>query len=104
MRMHTSEMKVPFFRHDLRPEAANRVARVLATPFLASGSVGRDVEAQLCEYFGVKDAAVVNSWTNGAAAALLAVNIGPQDEVIVPAQTFVATANIVELVGAKPVF
>ena len=97
-------MKVPFYRHDLRPEQAERVARVLSTPFLTSGGVGREVESKLCEYFGVRHAALINSWTNGAAAALLALDIGPGDEVIVPAQTFIATANVVELVGAKPVF
>src|SRR5262245_52262173 len=97
-------MKVPFFRHDLRPEDANLVAKVLSTPFLTSGDLGREVEAKLCKYFGVKHAALINSWTNGAAAALQALNIGPGDEVIVPAQTFIATANIVELVGATPVF
>ena len=46
----------------------------------------------------------MNSWTNGAVATLLALDIGPGDEVIVPAMTFIATANVVELVGAKPVF
>jgi len=97
-------MKVPFFRHDLQPDHADLIAKVLAGPFLTSGSVGREVESRLCEYFGVKHAALVNSWTNGAAAALLALDIGPGDEVIVPAQTFIATANVVELVGAKPVF
>jgi UDP-4-amino-4-deoxy-L-arabinose-oxoglutarate aminotransferase len=97
-------MKVPFYRHDVGPEHADLVAKVMSSEFLTSGPVGRQVEAKLCEYFGAKHAALVNSWTNGAAAALLALDIGPGDEVIVPAQTFIATANIVELVGATPVF
>ena len=57
----------------------------------------------MCEYFGVKHGKLVNSWTNGAVATLLAMDIGPGDEVIVPAMTFISTANVVELVGAKPV-
>src|SRR5882672_10938425 len=97
-------MKVPFYRHELGAGHADLVANVLATPFLTSGGVGRAVEAQLCEYFGVKHAALVNSWTNGAVAALLALGIGPGDEVIVPAQTFIASANVAELIGAKVVF
>ena len=97
-------MKVPFYRHDLSPHHAGAVAKVLSSAFLTSASAGRDVEAKLCEYFGTKHAALVNSWTNGAVAALLALEIGPGDEIIVPAQTFIATANVVELVGAKPVF
>jgi dTDP-4-amino-4,6-dideoxygalactose transaminase len=97
-------MQVPFYRHSLAPENSKYVARVLETPFLTSGPIGKEVEAQLSEYFGVKHAKLVNSWTNGAVATLLALDIGPGDEVIVPAMTFIATANVVELVGAKPVF
>jgi dTDP-4-amino-4,6-dideoxygalactose transaminase len=97
-------MQVPFYRHSLSPENALLVAKVLETPFLTSGPIGKEVEAQLCEYFGAKHAKLVNSWTNGAVATLLAMDIGSGDEVIVPAMTFVATANVVELVGAKPVF
>jgi dTDP-4-amino-4,6-dideoxygalactose transaminase len=96
---------VPFYQHSLHPEQdAARVAAVLATPFLTSGTVGQQVEAQLCEYFGVKHAALTNSWTNGAIATLLALGVGPGDEVIVPAMTFVATANAAEMLGARPVF
>jgi UDP-4-amino-4-deoxy-L-arabinose-oxoglutarate aminotransferase len=97
-------MQVPFYRHSLSPENAQLVAKVLETPFLTSGPIGKEVEAQLCEYFGAKHAKLVNSWTNGAVATLLAMDIGPGDEVIVPSMTFIATANVVELVGAKPVF
>jgi dTDP-4-amino-4,6-dideoxygalactose transaminase len=97
-------MHVPFYRHDLTAADAGAVANVLQTPFLTSGNVGRAVEDRLCEYFGTKHALLVNSWTNGAVATLLALNIGPGDEVIVPAQTFIATANVAELIGAKAVF
>jgi UDP-4-amino-4-deoxy-L-arabinose-oxoglutarate aminotransferase len=98
-------MKVDFFLHSLTSsEYAPRIGQVLDTPFLTSGAVGKAVEAQLCEFFGVGDAMLVNSWTNGALAVLLALGIGPGDEVIVPAMTFIATANVVELLGAKPVF
>ena len=97
-------MQVPFYRHELTSADASLVATVLSTPFLTSGNIGRDVEAQLCEYFGTKHALLVNSWTNGAVATLLALGIGPGDEVIVPAQTFIATANVAEILGAKPVF
>ncbi len=97
-------MNVPFYRHSLTPDHSKYVAEVLKTPFLTSGPIGKEVEAQLCGYFNVSHAKLVNSWTNGAVATLLAMDIGPGDEVIVPAMTFIATANVVELVGAKPVF
>jgi UDP-4-amino-4-deoxy-L-arabinose-oxoglutarate aminotransferase len=97
-------MQVPFYRHSLKPEDAMKVAEVLKSPFLTSGPVCKDVEAQLTDYFDVKHAKLVNSWTNGAVATLLALDVGPGDEVIVPAMTFIATANVVELVGATPIF
>ncbi len=97
-------MNVPFYRHSLTPDNSKYVEEVLKTPFLTSGPIGKEVESQLCEYFNISHAKLVNSWTNGAVATLLALDVGPGDEVIVPAMTFVATANVVELVGAKPVF
>ena len=98
------KMKVPFYRHSLNNLDAMKIADVISSPFLTSGPVCKEVEAQLCDYFAVKHAKLVNSWTNGAVATLLALDIGPGDEVIVPAMTFIATANVVELVGATPVF
>lgn len=97
-------MQVPFYRHVLGPEDAKPIADVLASPFLTTGRVCKAVEAQLCEYFSVPHAALVNSWTNGALATLLAMGIGRGDEVIVPAMTFIASANVVELTGATTVF
>lgn len=97
-------MKVDFFRHALGPGHAAAIAGVLGTPFLTTGVVCRKVEAQLADYFGVPHAVLVNSWTNGALATLLAMGIGPGDEVVVPSMTFIASANVVELTGATTVF
>src|SRR5678816_746529 len=98
-------MKVDFFLHSLTSgEYAPLVGQVLDTPILTSGPIGKRVEASLCEFFGTTDAMLVNSWTNGALAVLLALGVGPEDEVIVPAMTFISSSNIVELLGAKTVF
>ncbi|GJE75645.1 DegT/DnrJ/EryC1/StrS family aminotransferase [Methylorubrum suomiense] len=97
-------MAVPFYRHGLTPEAGARIAEVLASPFLTSGPQGARVEERLRAFFGVAHAKLTSSWTQGAIATLLAYGIGPGDEVIVPAMTFAATANVVRLVGATPVF
>lgn len=97
-------MKVDFYRHSISPDQAGKIAAVLETPFLTTGPVSKGVEAQLRDFFNVGHAFLTNSWTNGAIALLLASKIGPGDEVIVPAMTFVATANVVEIVGARPVF
>jgi UDP-4-amino-4-deoxy-L-arabinose-oxoglutarate aminotransferase len=96
-------MKVDFYRHGLSAANALDVARVLETPFLTTGQVCSEVEARICNYFDAPHAVLTSSWTSGATAALLAMGIGPGDEVIVPAMTFVASANIVELVGATTV-
>ncbi len=97
-------MEVPFYRHSLNRADAELIANVFDSPILTSGAQCKAVEAQIQEYFSVSHAKMVNSWTNGAVAALLALDVGPGDEVIVPAQTFIASSNVVELVGAKPVF
>src|ERR1700722_14644591 len=95
-------MQVDFYRHQLEPSAADAIAQVIATPFLTSGAVGRQVENQIADYFGARHALLVGSWTSGAVATLLALDIRPGDEVIVPAMTFIATANVAELLGARP--
>ncbi len=97
-------MQVPFYRHGLSAADAAAVAGVLDTPFLTTGALTRQVEAQLAAFFDAPHALLTNSWTNGAVATLLALGVGPGDEVIVPAMTFIATANAAELVGARPVF
>lgn len=98
-------MKVDFYLHSLSSAAYGPlIGQVLDSPFLTSAGVGKRVEAMLCDFFGVSNAMLVNSWTNGALAVLLALEVGPGDEVIVPAMTFIATSNMVELLGAKPVF
>src|SRR5437667_418506 len=97
-------MEVPFYRHGLGSGDAAKIAKVLATPVLTSGNIGKAIEAQLVEFFETKYAGLTNSWTNGALAALLALDIGSGDEVIVPAMTFISSANVAEILGARPVF
>lgn len=60
-------------------------------------------EREFAETIGVKHAIILSSGTNALAIALIARGIGPGDEVLVPAYTFVATAAAVKLAGAKPV-
>ncbi len=96
-------MQVAFYKHELTPDDAKSMADVLATPFLTSGPICKKVEAQMEGFFNVRHALLTNSWTNGAIATLLALGIGKGDEVIVPAMTFIASANVVEILGAIPV-
>src|SRR3989338_5154722 len=64
----------------------------------------REFEKSIAEYAKVKYCSVVANGTVSLSAALLAVDVQPGDEVIVPDYTMVATPNAVELIGAKAVF
>ena len=96
---------LPFTRPSIGPEEQAAVRDVLASGWLTSGPKVRAFEAALAEYIGggVRVLAF-NSGTSALEAALLAAGVGPGDEVIVPAMSFVATANVVLRVGARPRF
>ncbi|MSU54328.1 MAG: DegT/DnrJ/EryC1/StrS family aminotransferase [Candidatus Staskawiczbacteria bacterium] len=64
----------------------------------------REFEQQIADFTGVKYCSVVNNGTVSLAIALMAMGIGPKDEVIVPDYTMIASATAINLAGAKPVF
>ena len=70
----------------------------------SAGSYVGDFERRVAGYVGAKHAVACSSGTAALHLALLAAGIGPGDEVIVPALTFIAPANAVRYVGAQPVF
>ena len=84
--------------------AAQVLRRGVLTNKSGSGPNVMRFEAAFSKYVGTKYAVAVNSGTAALHAALLAVGVGRGDEVIVPSFTFVATAEVVALAGAKPVF
>lgn len=61
-------------------------------------------EKDFADFLGVEEVVGVNNGTAALQLTLLALGIGPEDEVIVPAHTFIATAEAVSQVGARPVF
>ena len=75
----------------------------LMRDFGGQGTVCEKLEADLAEKVGVKYALTVNSGTSALTCALVGAGIGPGDEVIVPAYTFIATALSVLAVGAVPI-
>ncbi len=77
---------------------------ILESGIFVQGKYVSYFEKMVAEYLGIKNAIAVSSGTAALHISLVALGIGPGDEVIVPAYTFPATANVVELVGAKPVF
>jgi len=77
---------------------------VLTTSSLEGGEYVRRFESSLRSFLNVKHAVAVNSGTSALYAALLALEIKPGDEVLVPSFTFLATVNVVLNVGARPIF
>lgn len=84
-------------------EAIEAVAHVIRSGQLVHGPESEFFEAELVAYLGCKEAILVSSGTAALHLALVALNIGPGDAVLVPDFTFPATANAVKLVGATPV-
>ena len=80
------------------------VVKVMKSAGLAQGPQVSRFEKEFSEFVGGRECVAVNSGTSGLHVALLALGIGPGDEVIVPSFTFAATANSVALTGASPVF
>lgn len=80
------------------------VGDVLATGMLTQGAQAARLEDLVCELTGASRAAAVSSATTGLHLALVALGVGPGDEVIMPAFSFPATANVVVQQQARPVF
>ena len=95
---------LPFTRPTIDEETIAAVGEVLRSGWLASGPKVAQLEAELSAYCGGRPVRSQTSATAGMEMALLACGIGPGDEVITPAMSFVATANVIMRVGARPVF
>ncbi len=80
------------------------VAEVLRSGWLGSGPKCKAFEEAFAAYLGVEQALAVNSGTAALHLGLLALGIGPGDEVITSPMTFCATANVIVHTGATPVF
>ena len=89
-------MKIPFGTPLLGEEERNAVQSVLSGPILVHGQVAKHFEAEFATFTGSKEAISVSSCTAGMHLLYHALGIGPGDEVIVPAQTHVATGHAVE--------
>ncbi len=97
-------MKIPFGIPMIGAEERSAVADVLAGPILVHGPKATEFEQAFASFAGAPNAVSVSSCTAGMHLIYFALGYGPGDEVIVPAQTHVATAHAVELTGARPVF
>ncbi len=91
-------------RPSIGPEEIAAVTSVLESGMLVQGEIVARFEREIAALVGCEHAVMTSSGTAALHVALLALGIGRGDAVFVPAFTFPATANVVELVGARPVF
>ena len=95
---------LPFAKPTIDEETIAGVAEVLRSGWITSGPKVQEFEQALSDYLGGRIVRTFTSATGALEVALQACGIGPGHEVIVPAMTFAASANVVMRVGAKPVF
>jgi len=96
--------KVEFYRHSLSHDDKQELLSVVDSVFLTTGNVVKRFETAFATYMGSQYAVGVTSCTHALELALRSFGIGHGDEVITTPLSFVATANTIEYVGAKPVF
>jgi dTDP-4-amino-4,6-dideoxygalactose transaminase len=97
-------MNVPIARTSLLESEIQSVMEPLRSGWLVQGPKVREFEDKWSAFTGAKHSIAVTSCTTGLHLSLAAMGIQPGDEVIVPAFTWIATANVVEHLGAKVVF
>lgn len=90
--------------HALKPLIDARIQRVLDHGQYIMGPEVKELEVRLAAYVGVKHCIAASSGTDTLLIAMMALGIGPGDEVITTPFTFVATGEMIALIGATPVF
>jgi dTDP-4-amino-4,6-dideoxygalactose transaminase len=95
--------QIPFSPPHIDQQTIDAVVDALKSGWITTGPKVRELERQIGLYCHSNSVLCLNSWTNAAELALRWFGVGPGDEVIVPAYTYAATANIVCHLGASPV-
>jgi dTDP-4-amino-4,6-dideoxygalactose transaminase len=96
--------KIEFFRHAIEEGDVERVAGVLRSIFLTTGKEVEEFERKFSHYVGRDHTVGLTSCTAALHLSLIALGIGPGDEVITTPLSFCATANAILHAGARPVF
>ena len=95
---------LPFSKPSISEEDISAVSEVLRSGWITTGSKAAGFEGAFKEYCDAGNAVALSSATAGMHLALMALGIGPGDEVITPSMTWVSTVNLIVLSGATPVF
>jgi len=94
---------IPFSPPRIDDLTVKAVEEALRSGWITTGPRTKEFERKLADFCGVERVLALNSWTNACEMVLRWYGVGSGDEVIIPAYTYCATANIVVHVGAKPV-
>ena len=97
-------MKIPFSPPDIGEDEIREVVDTLKSGWITTGPKTKLFEKKIAEYCGTEKAVCLNSQTACAEMSLRILGIGPGDEVITSAYTYTASASVICLVGATPVF
>ena len=98
------EHNIPIARTSLTDDEIASVLEPLRSGWLVQGPQVKSFEEKWCAFTGAPHSLAVTSCTTGMHLAVAALNLGPGDEVIVPAFTWISTANVIEHQGATPIF
>ena len=93
--------KIPLIKPYITEEVKAKVCEVLDSGYLTEGPVTKEFEENIKNYVGCKYVLALCNCTVGLEMALRTMGIGPGDEVIVPDYTYPATADVIQIVGAK---
>ncbi len=96
--------KIEFYKHNISAKDIKKCTSVLKSLFLTTGSIVKEFEEKLAMYLDAQYAVGVTSCTDALFLSLKGLGIKEGDEVITTPLSFIATANVIEYCGAKPVF
>jgi perosamine synthetase len=102
--MESMGESIPVARPIISDAEIDAAVRVLRTGLVVQGPEVATFEEEFSTLVAGRECVAVNSGTSALQLTLMALGIGPADEVVVPSFSFAATANVVRLVGARPVF
>ena len=94
-------MKIPFSPPDMSEEEAKEVREAILSGWITTGPRTKKLETQISEYVGTAKTVCLSSATASMEMVLHLLDIQPEDEVIVPAYTYTATASVTQHVGCQ---
>ena len=99
--MNMKLRNIPFSPPDMSEAEIEQVAEALRSGWITTGPKTKEFEKQIAAYVGTRKAVCLNSATAAMEMALRLIGVGPEDEVIVPAYTYTASASVTQHVGCK---